>query len=101
MHTIRTGSSLREIIGPVCGKMTRLDRETVMPMSLAIGVAVILIASLTGCQQFDAKMSVAAALQPVAVVNTTTDVHDNRWISQAHTLAQNNGADGAVSDLSY
>jgi hypothetical protein len=101
MYTIRTGSSLREIIGSVSGKMTRLDREPVMPFSLAIGVAVVLITSLAGCQQFDAKMSIAAALQPVAVVNATADVHDNRWISQAHTLAQKSGADGAVSDLSY
>ena len=101
MSTIRTRRLLREIVGSDTGKMTSMDRETAIPISLAIGVAVIVILSLAGCKQFDGKVSAAAVLQPVAVVHATTDVHDSRWISQAHALAVTKGADGAVSDLSY
>jgi hypothetical protein len=101
MHTIRTRRLLREIVGPDTSKMTRMDRETVVQIPLAIGVAVIVIISLAGCQQFDGKVSATAVLQPVAVAHATTDVPYSRWISQAHALAAKNGADGAVSDLSY
>ncbi len=101
MHTIPTRRLLREIVGSDAGKMTRMDRETVKPILLAIGIAVSVIISIAGCQQFDGKMSAAAVLQPVAAVHATTDVHHSRWISQAHVLAAKNGADGAVSDLSY
>lgn len=101
MHTIPTLRLLREIVGSDVRKTTRMDRETVKPILLAIGIAVSVIISLAGCQQFDGKVSDAAVLQPVAVAHATTDVHHSRWISQAHALAAKNGADGAVSDLSY
>ncbi len=101
MHTIRTRRLLREIVGPDTGKMTSSDRETVVPISLAIGVAVIVLISLAGCKQLNGTMSDAAVSRPVAVVQAATDAHDNRWISQAHAMAANNSADGAVSDLSY
>ena len=101
MHTIPTLRLLREIVGSDVRKMTSMDRETVKPILLAIGIAVSVIISLAGCQQFEGKVSDAAVLQPVAVAHATTDVHHSRWISQAHALAAKNGADGAVSDLSY
>ena len=101
MHTIPTLRLLREIVGSDVRKTTRMDRETVKPILLAIGIAVSVIISLAGCQQFDGKVSAAAVLQPVAVAHANTDVHHSRWISQAHALAAKNGADGAVSDLSY
>lgn len=101
MHTIRTRRLLREINGPDTSKMTITDRESVMPILLATGVAVVVLMSLSGCKQLNGNMTDAAVSRPVAVVQATTDHHDNRWISQAHVLAANNSADGAVPDLSY
>jgi len=101
MSTILTRRLLREIVGSDTGKMTSMDRETAIPISLTIGVAVIVIISLAGCQQFDGKVSATAVLQPVAVAHATTDVHHSRWISQAHALTVTKGADGTVTDLSY
>jgi hypothetical protein len=100
MHTIRTRRLLREIVGPDTGKMTHTDRETVIPISLVVGVAVVILLT-TACQQIDGKTSAAAVLQPEAVVQAITAVHDSSWISQAHAVAVKNGSDGAVSDLSF
>jgi hypothetical protein len=101
MHTILTRRMLRDTVDPDTGKMTSTDRETVMPILLATGVAVVVLMSLSGCKQLNGNMTDASVSRPVAVVQAATDAHDNRWISQAHALAAKNGADGAVSDLSY
>lgn len=101
MHTILNRRMLRETVDPNTGKMTSTDRENVMPILLAIGVAVIVVISLSGCKQLNGNMTDAAVSRPMSVVQAATDAHDNRWISQAHAQAANNSADGAVSDLSY
>ena len=98
MHTVRTRRLLREVCGPDTGSMTRRDRETVMPFSLVLGIAVVVL--LAGCQQLTEKTSTAAA-QPTPVADSITYTHDNSWISQAHARAAKTGSDGAVSDLSY
>ncbi len=100
MHTVYTRRLQREIVGPDTGKMTGTDRETVIPISLVIGFAVVILLT-TACQQIDGKTSAAAVLQPEAVVQATTAVHESSWISQGHALAVKNGSDGAVSDLSF
>ena len=43
MHTIRTRRLLREVCGPDTGSMTRMDRETVMPISLVLGIVVVVL----------------------------------------------------------
>ncbi len=89
MHTVRTRRLLREICGPDTGSMTSMDRETVMPISLAIGLAVVVI--LAGCQQFAGKATAAAVSQPGAVAPVVADVYDSSWISQAHAKAAKTG----------
>ena len=99
MHTVRTRRLLREVCGPDSGSMTSVDRETVMPISLVLGIVVVVL--LAGCQQFVEKTSAAAAAQPTPVVDSITYAHDNIWISQAHARAAKIGSDGALSDLSF
>ncbi len=99
MHTVRTRRLLREICGPDTGSMTSLDRETVMPISLAFGVAVVLV--LAGCQQFAGKATAAAVNQPEVVVNVVADIHDSSWISQGHAQAVLSGTNDSAPDLSY
>jgi len=99
MHTVRTRRLLRQVCGPDTGSMTRMDRETVMPISLVLGLVVVVL--LAGCQQLSDKTSTAAAAQPTPVVDSITYTHNSSWISQAHARAANTGSDGAVSDLSY
>ena len=90
MHTVRTRRLLREICGPDTGSMTSMDRETVMPISLAIGLAVVVI--LAGCQQFAGKATAAAVSQPDVVAHVVADAHDDStWISQAHAQAAKTG----------
>ena len=99
MHTVRTRRLFREVCGPDSGSMTSVDRETVMPISLVLGIVVVVL--LAGCQQFAEKTSAAAAAQPTPVVDSITYAHDNIWISQAHARAAKTGSDGALSDLSF
>ena len=100
MQTVRTRRLLREVCGPDTGSMTGMDRETVMPVSLIIGVAVVVL--LAGCQQFAGKTSTtAAAVNPAVVVNAIPDAHDSSWISQAHAVIAKTGSDDSTSDLSY
>lgn len=99
MHTVRTRRLLREIAGPDTGSMSTLDRETVMPISLAIGVAV--VALLAGCQQFAGKTIAAAARPATAVLQPAEDAHDSQWISRLHVQAAKSGSSDSLSDLSY
>lgn len=99
MHTIRTRRLLREICGPDTGSMTSMDRETVMPISLAVGVFVVVV--LAGCQQFESKATPAAASQPGVVAHVVADAHDSSWISQAHAQAAKAGTNDSAPDLSY
>ena len=98
MHTVRTRRLLREICGPDTGSMTSMDRETVMPISLVVGVAVVVL--LAGCQQL-ASTANAAAVQPTPVIPLAQGFHDSSWISQAHMQAAKAGSDHAVSDWSH
>ena len=43
MHTVRTQRLLREVCGPDTGSMTSVDRETVMPISLVLGIGVVVL----------------------------------------------------------
>ena len=99
MQTVRTRRLLREVCGPDTGSMTSMDRETVMPVSLVIGVAVVVL--LAGCQQFAGKTSTAAAVQPTPMVHAIADAQDSSWISQAHAVAAKTGSDDSTPDLSY
>lgn len=99
MHTVRTRRLLREICGPDTGSMTSMDRETVMPISLSIGVFVVVV--LAGCQQFDSKATAAAASQLGVVAHVVADAHDSSWISQAHAQAAKIGTNDSAPDLSY
>ena len=99
MHTVRTRRLLREICGPDTGSMTSMDRETVMPISLAIGLAVVVI--LAGCQQFAGKATAAAVSQPDVVAHVVADAHDSSWISQAHAQAVKTGTNDSAPDLSF
>lgn len=78
MHTVRTRRLLREICGPDTGSMTTMDRETVMPVSLVAGLAVVVL--LAGCQQL-ASPANAAAVEPLPVAPETAGLHDSNWIS--------------------
>ena len=99
MHTVRTRRLLREICGPDTGSMTSMDRETVMPITLAMGVAVVVI--LAGYQQFAGNATAAAVNQPKVVIPVIADAHDSSWISQAHAVAAKTGTDDSAPDLSY
>ena len=96
MHTVRTRRLLREICGPNTGSMTSMDRETVMPISLAIGVVVVMV--LAGCQQFTGKATAAAVNQPGAVAHVVADAHDSSWISQAHAQAAKTGTSDSAPE---
>ena len=98
MQTVRTRRLSREVCGPDTSSMTSVDRKTVMPVSLVLGIVVVVL--LAGCQQFVEKTSAAGA-QPTPVVDSITYAHDSSWISQAHARAAKTGSDGAVSDLSF
>lgn len=99
MHTIRTRRLLREIVGPDTGSMSSMDRETVMPISLVVGAAVVVL--LAGCQQFAGKTIAAAARPSTAAVQPVENAHDSQWISRLHMQAAKSSSDDSLSDLSY
>ena len=100
MHTVRTRRLLREVCGPDTGSMTTMDRETTMPISLVVGVVVVVL--LAGCQQFASTTSTAAVVvQPTPIAPATANDHDSHWISQAHALIAKTGFDISTPDLSY
>ena len=73
MHTVRTRRLLREVCGPDTGSMTSMDRETVMPISLVLGIVVVVL--LAGCQQSANKTSTATATPTRAQTKTVAERH--------------------------
>ena len=94
MHTIRTRRLMREFCGPDTGSMSSQDRETVMPVSLAIGVVVVIL--LAGCQRSVAPL----AVMPLTAVSAAAD-DATSWVSRAHAQAAKNGSDEQSPDMSY
>ena len=96
MHTVRIRRLMREFCGPDTGSMSSMDRETVMPVSLAIGVVVVVL--LAGCQQSAARLAATVVEQP-AVTAETADLTD--WFARAHARAATAGSADQPVDLSY
>lgn len=96
MHTIRTRRLMREFCGPDTGTMSSSDRETVVPVSLAIGVVVVVL--LAGCQRSVVPLTMMpATLTPVfAAAEDATS-----WISKAHAQAARDGSGEHSLDMSY
>ena len=101
MYAIQSQHLLSDLIGADAAAKLGNDRLIALRKSFAVAVGAVAIVLTASCQQFNGKTSTAPMVQPGAVVQAATDVHDSSWISQAHALAAKNGADGAVSDLSY
>lgn len=96
MRSIRIDRLTREICGRDTGSMSSSDRETVIPISLVIGLVAVVL--LGGCQQTVAPLAVMpATLNPVyaAAENATG------WMAVAHAQAARNGSGEQTADLSY
>ena len=96
MHTIRTRRLMREFCGPDTGTMSSRDRETVMPLSLAIGVVVVVL--LAGCQ----RSMVPLTMKPATLTPVSAAADDaTSWMSKAHAQAARDGSGGQSPDMSY
>ena len=96
MHTIRTRRLMREFCGPDTGSMSPMDRETVMPVSLAIGVVVVVL--LAGCQQSSVRLP-AGLVEPASVATDNNELTD--WFSKAHAQAAKGSSADQSLDMSY
>ena len=96
MHTIRTRRLMREFCGPDTGSMSSRDREAVMPVSLAIGVVVVVL--LAGCQRSMAP----PAVMPASLTAVSAAADDaTSWFSKAHARAARTGSGEQSLDMSY
>lgn len=96
MHTIRTRRLMREFCWPDRGSMSSRDRETVVPVSLAIGVVVVVL--LAGCQ----RSMVPLTMMPATLIPVSAAADDaTSWISKAHAQAARDGSGEQLLDLSY